>query len=73
MAVQTIPACGCTINDLYYDTTHHPATDVASTGSPGDAARGCEGHWPLLTSPGSYCKTCDLYRPCLCPGERLSG
>lgn len=51
--IVTLP-CGHVIND----ETH-------STHCYGEGWDG--GHYALGTSPGSFCKRCDLYRPCLCP------
>lgn len=25
-----------------------------------------EGHYPIGTSAETFCKTCDMYKPCLC-------
>jgi hypothetical protein len=45
--IVTLP-CGHTVDDLHYDTVCW-----------GERF----GHWPLGTSPRSYCKRCDLYHP----------
>lgn len=46
--------CGHVIDDAVYSTHCH--------GFERDG-----GHYPIGTGPGSFCKRCDLYRPCLCP------
>jgi hypothetical protein len=44
--------CGCTIDDEFKNTTHE-----------------ADGrHYPLGTSPTSYCPRCDLFKPCHCEG-----
>jgi hypothetical protein len=40
--------CGHTFDDEHYSYTCY----------------GDEGHWPLFTSPETYCKNHDLHRPC---------
>lgn len=42
--------CGCTYDDAVMDTTHYPGL----------------GHYPLGGSPHTFCKRCDLWRPCVC-------
>lgn len=43
--------CGCRVDDLHYSTVcYGPGPDG--------------GHYPLFTSPETYCKVHDLYRPC---------
>jgi hypothetical protein len=47
--------CGCIIDDEFKSTVH----EVDGK------------HYPLFTSPESYCLKCDLYRPCIC--DKLYG
>lgn len=32
---------------------------------------GDEGHYPVGTGPSSFCKRCDLYKPCPCDRPKL--
>lgn len=74
MAVQTVIGCGCVVDDAVYSTVHTSAQEIVDDGSPGDQGRYPEGrHYPVHGSPATFCFYCDLYRPCLCPGERMAG
>lgn len=42
--------CGCRVDDAVLSTIHEPDGK----------------HYPIGTSPVTFCKKCDLYRPCLC-------
>lgn len=46
--------CDCTIDDEFLSTVHER-----------DGR-----HYPIGESPESFCKRCDLYRPCLCDTGR---
>lgn len=45
--------CGCRIDDEFYSTFHQK-----------DGL-----HYPIGTGPKSFCRRCDLYKPCVCTAE----